>query len=214
MVLREPANPRIDIIDAAVDLLKHCLQPGVAGDFRKTCIPCQTEGLAAGIVVSEPVIAAALNIQGRQVEQMALLLFELAEQQRPKALHDVGVNLLHRAKRQARQEGFDAAFIDQGRLEVAIPQRHRVLARIKRNAVGDHGVAHPIAGRREDIADIGPRRRVISGIRRDRARPQQRGQELVVSDCLHQRPDNFARALINGVVFTLPLGVLLNDLAA
>jgi len=99
MVLREAAGPQVDLIDAAISLLERLQRSRVARDLLEAGIRLKAERLARLVERAEAEIAAALDIDRRQV-----LPVRGVEQEVAQAVNDARVQCLRRVGSEMAQE--------------------------------------------------------------------------------------------------------------
>src|ERR1700730_11622742 len=91
MIFRQTANPEINRINIAVEDEQLHLQIGVAGDLRKTGDARKAIRCSHAVVIAQSVVAAALNIERRQIETDGA---RRAEEEISQIADDVGIDFL------------------------------------------------------------------------------------------------------------------------
>ena len=104
MVLREAAGPQVDLIDAAISLLERLQRSWVARDLLEAGIRLKAERLAGLVERAEAEVAAALDVDRRQV-----LPVRGVEQEVAQAVDDARVQRLRRVGSEMAQEAVGAA---------------------------------------------------------------------------------------------------------
>src|SRR5262249_31613104 len=105
VVLGQATHPEVDVVDVTVELAQLILQLQVAGDLTETGHAGQAVGRSRGVVVRQPVVAAALDVARGQVEAPRA---GRAKQEVTQAIHQLGVNLLGVVGGQVLEDEIDA----------------------------------------------------------------------------------------------------------
>ena len=198
MILGQHADPHVDVVDRFVSRRQFVLDRDVVADVGERFDAFQAHRFAGGVVIGQPVVASALDVQGRQIEAART---GRAEQEVPHVVDQVRVDLLLGRRRQPLEDRVDAAVNDRRRIEERVTQRDRTGfgdAAIVVQAgefAGQRRVAVPERRRGEQVADRRIDRRIVTLVAFDGVAADQLRQVFVERDGLDLGDDSPPGAL-------------------
>ncbi|CAB4936141.1 unannotated protein [freshwater metagenome] len=108
MVLGQPADPQVDVVDRSVQALQLRLDCHVRRDLIERTHPRQAVGRAHGVVVGQPVVTSALNVERCEVKAAGS---GRAEEEVADVIDDQQVDLLSSSRGRSLEERVDIALV-------------------------------------------------------------------------------------------------------
>ena len=150
----EAADPAVDEIEGAVDLLHGLPDGGVGIDVAEFARGALAEGLADFGVAGQAVITAALHVEGGEIESAGA---GRAEEEVADVIDDVAVEFLAGLTGEAAEEGVDAFLLDVGGIEEGVGEGEvagggfRSVRVETQEGGGEEAVAEAVGGSREEV---------------------------------------------------------------
>ena len=199
--LGQAADPQFDIGHVGICGLKSGQRAGITGDLPEAGEDGQSQRRARFVQRGQAQVAAALDVDGRQILPHARV-----EQEAAQILDDAGIHRLRLVAAQVAQEAAGPAIDDkaggieeEGVAEVELVA-HRGARLVAPHRLGrDGGVAPAIGGASEFEGQRGVDGRVVATPVGQGARTQQVGQEFAVGNARDFRRHDGACALVEGL---------------